>query len=130
MTVFSTKNPVPTSTITFSLSANVPGTYSELVRGTRIVFGAAGAGEEARPFFRLSRQSRNFDCATRNDWKDWVRVWRSVFREVFSWLSCGRERSVIFTARLCWLACGSLDGGDAWWGEVYFVVRRAVGMTL
>lgn len=73
------------------------------MRGTNIFFGLEldveePAGEvDARPFLRESRQSRNLDWATRRDWKDWVRVWMSLFREVFSWLSWGWERSVILT---------------------------------
>jgi len=55
---------------------------------------------EPRPFLRESRQSRNLDWAMRRDWKDWVRVWRSLSREPLSCFSCGRERSVIFTVKV------------------------------
>lgn len=67
------------------------------MRGTRIVLSFVAVVVEERPFLRESRQSRNLDCATRRDWKDCVRVWRSEFRDVLSWFSCGRERSVILT---------------------------------
>jgi hypothetical protein len=80
----------------------VPGTYSDDVRGTSIVFSDFDEVlVEERPFLRESRQSRNLDWATRRDWKDWVRVWRSEFRDVFSWFNCGRDRSVIFTVAIC-----------------------------
>lgn len=88
----------------------MPGTYKLDVSGTSIRFGNGtepdertelgedvGEEAEARPFLRERRQSRNLDWATRSDWKDWVRVWRSLFSDVFSWLSWGWERSVIFT---------------------------------
>lgn len=65
------------------------------MRGTRICFGEGEEDEEPveevvvlpRPFRRETRQSRNLDWAIRRDWKDCVRVWRSLFSDVFSWLS-------------------------------------------
>lgn len=88
----------------------MPGTYKLDVSGTSICFGDGTEPDErtepdedvdeeveARPFLRERRQSRNLDWATRRDWKDWVRVWRSLFSDVFSWLSWGWERSVILT---------------------------------
>jgi hypothetical protein len=77
-----------------------------------------------RPFLREERQSRNLDWARRRDWKEFVRVWRSLFNCCLSWFNCWRDRSEIFTrsATLVGLLCGS-----RW--EVYFVGRREEGMT-
>jgi hypothetical protein len=45
----------------------LPGTYNEDVKGTRSGFSAV---EAEMPEAIEARQSRNFDCAVRRDWKE------------------------------------------------------------
>lgn len=91
---FSTKNPVPTSTSTLSVSFNRPGTYRLVVSGTSILapsplpsFDPACCADNPRS--RLRIQSANFDCAARS----WL---KELFR------CCSSSSSCFFTCRSCW----------------------------
>lgn len=85
--------------MTFSLSASLPLTYSELVKGIRISpsFSSAVAFFAITPSFIERMHSRNLDWALRSFVWEVVRCSSSELRRVWRERSCGTESEAMST---------------------------------